>query len=123
MEKTFYRHAGGKSQARARYQDPVTVRNLLIHPETRNPALYLKIGVISFIGVPLIVKDEALGILNLFTKEEHEFTEEEVEFLTTLAGQAALAIHNASSTRKPNGGGARPKSWRAWRGLLQKLWI
>ena len=28
-------------------------------------------------------------------REEHEFTKEEIEFLSTLAGQAAIAIHNA----------------------------
>jgi signal transduction histidine kinase len=43
----------------------------------------------------LIVKDEVLGIISLYTKMEHEFTGEEVEFFSTLAGQAAIAIHNA----------------------------
>jgi GAF domain-containing protein len=36
-----------------------------------------------------------LGVLNLYTKEDHEFTDEEVEFLTAVAAQAAIAIHNA----------------------------
>jgi signal transduction histidine kinase len=50
---------------------------------------------ISYLGVPLIVKDEILGVLSFYTKEQHEFSDEEVEFLSTLAGQAAIAIHNS----------------------------
>ncbi len=74
---------------------PVIVRNVLTDPETANPAIYRRLGVVSLIGVPLIIEGEALGILNFFTKEEREFTFEEIEFLMTLAGQAAVAIHNA----------------------------
>src|SRR5262249_33429398 len=40
-------------------------------------------------------KDEALGVLAVFTREPHEFDDEEVEFLATIGGQAAIAIHNA----------------------------
>ncbi len=35
-------------------------------------------------------------MLSFYTKEEHEFSNEEVEFLSMLAGQAAIAIHNSS---------------------------
>ncbi len=34
-------------------------------------------------------------MLSFYTKEEHQFSNEEVEFLSTFAGQAAIAIHNA----------------------------
>ncbi|MBI2533498.1 MAG: GAF domain-containing protein, partial [Deltaproteobacteria bacterium] len=74
---------------------PVTVRNIQTDPLTYNPSLYRNHGLISYLGVPLIVKDEAVGVLNLYTKEEHEFSDEEVEFLVTLAGQATVAIQNA----------------------------
>jgi signal transduction histidine kinase len=43
----------------------------------------------------LTVKDETLGVLGFYTKEAHDFTGDEVEFLKTLAGQAAVAIHNS----------------------------
>jgi signal transduction histidine kinase len=74
---------------------PLTVRNIQTDPLTYNPSLFRNHGLISYLGVPLIVKDEAVGLLNLYTKEEHEFSDEEVEFLVTLAGQAAIAIQNA----------------------------
>jgi signal transduction histidine kinase len=45
--------------------------------------------------VPLVAKNEVSGFLTFFTKEEHAFSAEEVKFLTTLASQAAIAIHNS----------------------------
>ncbi|HMF47126.1 MAG TPA: GAF domain-containing protein, partial [Candidatus Saccharimonadales bacterium] len=71
------------------------VRNVLADPKTRDPAVYRRLGVVSSVAVPLIVEAEALGILNLYTRQEHEFTDEEIEFLLTLSDQAAIAIHNA----------------------------
>jgi GAF domain-containing protein len=49
----------------------------------------------SFLGVPLIIKDEVKGQLNIYTQNRREFTPEEVALLTAFAGQAALAIENA----------------------------
>jgi len=45
--------------------------------------------------VPLIAKEEVLGVLSFYTTERYRLTSEEVEFLTTLVGQAAIAIHDA----------------------------
>lgn len=45
--------------------------------------------------MPLIAKDEVVGILGFYTKAAHEFTQQEVDLLLTLAGQAAIAMDNA----------------------------
>jgi GAF domain-containing protein len=74
---------------------PWTVSNVQTDPRVRDTEFFRKHGLVSYLGVPLIVKDEILGVLSFYTKEEHEYTGEEVEFLSTLAGQAAIAIHNA----------------------------
>jgi GAF domain-containing protein len=55
----------------------------------------VKYGLYSFLGLPLIVKGELLGVISFYTKEEHHFGHAEIEFLSTLAGQAAIAIHNS----------------------------
>jgi signal transduction histidine kinase len=49
----------------------------------------------SYIHVPLVSRDESLGALTFFTSEEHEFNKQEVQFLSTLASQAAIATYNA----------------------------
>jgi signal transduction histidine kinase len=43
----------------------------------------------------LTVRDEILGVLSFYTKKDHEFGDEEVKFLSTLAHQVAIAIHNS----------------------------
>jgi signal transduction histidine kinase/putative methionine-R-sulfoxide reductase with GAF domain/HAMP domain-containing protein len=71
------------------------VSNVQTDPSVRDPEFFRKHGLVSYLGVPLIVKDKVLGVLSFYTKQEHEFASEEVEFLMTLAGQAAIAVHNA----------------------------
>jgi signal transduction histidine kinase/DNA-binding response OmpR family regulator len=61
----------------------------------RDPEFFRRNGLVSYLGLPLIAKDETLGVLSFYTKEEHKFTDQEVEFLSTLADQAAIAIHNS----------------------------
>ena len=74
---------------------PVIIPNLQTDPRTQDPRFYRDHGLISYAGVPLIVKDEVVGVLGIYTKEERSFSNEEIELLMMLAGQAAIAIHNA----------------------------
>jgi len=71
------------------------VLNVQTHPQTRHPGFMRKHGLVSFLGAPLTAKGDDLGVLSIYTKEEHDFSDEEVELVSTLAGQAAVAIHNA----------------------------
>ena len=74
---------------------PLTIRNCFNHPGVKDPEFFRQHGLVSYLGVPMFAKEEALGVISFYTREEHEFTSEEIEFLTTLAGQAAIAIHNS----------------------------
>ena len=74
---------------------PLVSSNLHTDPQVSEPEFFRKRGLVSFLGVPLIAKGEALGVLSFYTKEEHLFADDEIEFLSTLAGQAAIAIHNS----------------------------
>lgn len=50
----------------------------------------------SILAVPLIVKEKVIGVVEVVNKlEEEGFTQEDVEVLTTMAAQAAVAIENA----------------------------
>src|ERR687887_1151816 len=50
----------------------------------------------SFLGVPILLRGVAYGNLYLSEKESgEEFTEEDQELVTLLAGQAAVAVENA----------------------------
>jgi len=50
----------------------------------------------SFISMPLIVNDEAIGVINISNKSSREaFTEEDLRFVKGLALEADIAIENA----------------------------
>ena len=54
-----------------------------------------KEGLCSLACVPLAVKGRVIGVLNCYTSKQHKFSKSEVDLLTALANQAAIAIENA----------------------------
>ncbi|MBI3058313.1 MAG: GAF domain-containing protein, partial [Deltaproteobacteria bacterium] len=87
----------GRGPANAVFESktPLVIRNCLNDPRVKDHEFFRKHQLVSYLGVPMFAKEEILGVLSFYTKEKHEFTAEEVEFLTTLAGQATIAIHNS----------------------------
>ena len=76
-------------------KEPLLIPNCQTDPRIRDPEFYRGNGLVSYLGVPLIFKDEILGVLSFYTKKEYEFHNDQIEFLSTLAGQAAIAINNS----------------------------
>ncbi len=50
---------------------------------------------VSLLCVPLMVRDRSIGVLNCYTSKKHEFSKHELEILSAVANQAAVAIENA----------------------------
>ncbi len=74
---------------------PLIIKNVLNEPRFKEKEMAKKLGLISMVSVPLQVQDEkVIGVLNCFTAEPHEFSETEVNLITTVANQAATAIIN-----------------------------
>ena len=74
---------------------PVFTRNIQTDQSDGDLEFFKKYGLLSCLGLPLTAKGESLGVLSIYTKYEHAFTDEEVKFLSTIAAQAAMAIHNS----------------------------
>lgn len=74
---------------------------LMVVPDVREDARYRnreiakKLGLVSLVSVPLAVKGRVIGVLNCYTSKKHTFTNHELDLLTALANQAAIAIENA----------------------------
>ncbi|MBI2252218.1 MAG: GAF domain-containing protein [Armatimonadetes bacterium] len=49
----------------------------------------------TILSVPLKAKEEILGLLNIYLKEIYYYSQNEINLLTTLANQSAMAIENA----------------------------
>ena len=73
----------------------VIILNAQTDPRSQQSEFLRKNGIVSYLRVPLAAKNQVSGFLTFFTREEHVFNTEEVEFLTTFASQAAIAIDHS----------------------------
>jgi signal transduction histidine kinase len=74
---------------------PLTVEDVRKSPEFKYARLASEEGWVSLLSVPMIFQDRVVGLLNVYTARPHHFSNEEVELLTALASQSAIAIENA----------------------------
>jgi signal transduction protein with GAF and PtsI domain len=56
--------------------------------------LATKEGLTSMLAVPMLAKDKAIGVINVYTKARHSFTPDEMGVLQMVANQAAAAVEN-----------------------------
>jgi signal transduction protein with GAF and PtsI domain len=74
---------------------PLIVEDVLKEPRFKEKEMAKKLGLVSMASVPMYVKeDKVIGVLNCFTARPHNFSETEVNLITTVANQAAVAIFN-----------------------------
>ena len=74
---------------------PLILQDVLKYQRFKEKEMAKKLGLVSMLSVPLQVKkEEVIGVLNCFTAVPHEFTEPEINLLTAVANQAAVAIMN-----------------------------
>ncbi|MDY6973872.1 MAG: GAF and ANTAR domain-containing protein [Thermodesulfobacteriota bacterium] len=79
----------------ATHNQPLIVRDVIEEPRFKEKEMAKKLGLVSMVSVPLQVKnEEVIGVLNCFTAQHHEFSQTEVNLITAVANQAAVAIHN-----------------------------
>ena len=86
---------GRRTEKLLRHKLPVTALNVQSDPQTRSPDFYIRNGLVSYLAAPLTIQNEIIGILGLYTKQEHDFTKDEIDSFSSLAVQAAIAIHNS----------------------------
>lgn len=86
---------GGRAQQVIESKAHLAVHNVQTDLRSTDPDFYVRNGLVSNLTIPLIIKEEVIGVLCLYTREEHEFSDEEIDFLSSLATQAAIAIYNS----------------------------
>jgi len=80
----------------ATHRRPLIVKNVLKSKRFKEKEMARRLGLVSMLSVPLQVKGEkVIGVLNCFTSTPHDFSETEVNLITAVSNQAALAILNA----------------------------
>ena len=74
---------------------PLIVEDIFKEPRFKEKEMARKLGLASMVSVPMNVQsNKVIGVLNCFSSAPHRFTETEVNLITTVANQAAVAIMN-----------------------------
>jgi GAF domain-containing protein len=76
-------------------QQTCHITNLQKAPEAVNEVLIKREGFVTYVGVPLIVKGQIKGVFEVFHRAPLSPTPDWMDFLHTLAGQAAIAIDSS----------------------------
>lgn len=79
----------------ARDNKPIVVLDVKEDSRYLNRDIARKESLCSLASVPLAVKGRVIGVLNCYTSKKHKFSKHELDLLTVLANQAAVAIENA----------------------------
>ena len=72
----------------------LSIKNIYEDARIQDISLLRSEGLVAFLGVPIRAKGGILGSLAFFTRWEYDFTDEERDFASTLAGQLAIAIEH-----------------------------
>lgn len=73
---------------------PIVIKDVTKEKEYKYADIARKEGLCSLLCVPLAVKGKVIGVINCYTASPHDFTETEINILTSIANQAAVAIEN-----------------------------
>ncbi|MBN1303433.1 MAG: GAF domain-containing protein [Anaerolineales bacterium] len=65
------------------------------HIESPRALAFADEGFVSYIGLPLIAKGQIKGVMEIYQRKPLDLDQDSIDFLETLAGQAAIAIDNA----------------------------
>lgn len=73
---------------------PVAILDVKVDPRYGHPEIARQDGLCSMLAVPMLIKNKAIGVINIYTSVPHNFTDDEKDILLTVANQAAVAIEN-----------------------------
>jgi signal transduction protein with GAF and PtsI domain len=74
---------------------PIAVYNIMENDDYKNKDIAKKENLSSMLCLPLHVKGKVIGVLNLYTTEPHNFTDYEINILSTVADAASIVIENS----------------------------
>ncbi len=92
--RTFRRGMGLIGTALAERQS-IVCEEIARDPRFLTKAWAAAEGLVSCVCLPLIQADRACGVLLIYTREPHAFTDDEVSLLRSLSAHAAIAIERA----------------------------
>lgn len=78
-----------------RAKDTVLVSDLNLIAGGLDRQYFLSQGFTAYLGLPLIAKDEVIGVVSFYARQPRHYSSDELTFLRALASHAAVAIRNS----------------------------
>lgn len=78
----------------AKEKKPVIIPDVLKDKRYKEKTLAKKEKLVSMISVPMMIKKKLIGVINCYTTATYKFLKSDIELLSTVANQAAVAIEN-----------------------------
>lgn len=78
----------------AKEKRPLVIYNVRREGRYKEKEMARKEDLSSMLSIPLVVKEKVIGVINCYSQKPHRFSEVEINLLTTVALQAAVAIEN-----------------------------
>lgn len=75
--------------------EPVIITDVSQDSRVQYPEMAAKAGIASMLGIPVLMDSEAVGSVRVYTKEHSEFSNQDVNFATTMANLTAVALHTS----------------------------
>ncbi|MBI3048260.1 MAG: PAS domain S-box protein [Acidobacteria bacterium] len=79
--------------------EPMYIADVMLDPRVR---MYREVArkhkLVSYLGIPLEVHGRLIGVLHVLTTRPRTFSDEDLAFFVTMAGQASVAIQGAQTT-------------------------
>lgn len=78
----------------AKEKKPIVIPDVSKDTRYKEKKLAEKEGLVSMLSVPMMVKDKLIGVINVYTVKQYEFSKSDIDLLSAVANQAAVAIEN-----------------------------
>ncbi len=78
----------------AKNKKPTVILDVLKDKSYKEKTLAKKENLVSMLSVPMMVKNNVIGVINCYTTQVYKFEENDINLLSTVANQAAVAIEN-----------------------------
>jgi hypoxanthine phosphoribosyltransferase len=84
-----------KSLAEVVTGEPVIITDVSQDSRVQYPEMATKAGIASMLGIPVRIGSEVVGSVRVYTREHSEFSNQDVNFVTTMANLTAVALHTS----------------------------
>ncbi|MBF0216794.1 MAG: GAF and ANTAR domain-containing protein [Candidatus Omnitrophica bacterium] len=78
----------------AQERKAISILDVTLDKRYKEKELAKKESLVSMLSVPMLVKDEVIGVMSCYTTKEYAFTKKDIDLFSTVANQAAVAMHN-----------------------------